>query len=58
MYRYVVKLPDIFDCQGQVFNFRNFFQPQFWERYGVKVTAVSVTGAVLLPCGQTVHQVC
>jgi len=49
VYRYVVKLPDIFDCQGQKFIFRNFVLPQFLERYGVKVIAVSVTGAVLLP---------
>jgi hypothetical protein len=47
LYRYVVKLPDIFYCQGQVFKFRNFFSASIlgtlWG-HGVTVTAVPVTG--------------
>jgi len=30
-----------------MFVFRNFVLPQYWKGYGLKVTAVSVTGAAL-----------
>ena len=38
----------IFLIAGPSFQISYFFLPQFWERYGVTLTAVSVTGAVLL----------
>ena len=58
MYRYVVKLPDIFDCQGQIFIFRNFFLSQFLEHCGVKVAAVAVVVPVDEQCIRSVEVCC